>query len=306
MMNFTVVIPTYNGGTLWYECAQRLVEQSQAPYRVKVIDSSSNDDTCETAQGFHFEVERIKQKDFDHGGTRTYALADIETELVVFLTQDALLEGKDAIAKLVAVFDREPGVVCCYGRQLPHVDANPLAQHARYNSYKANSYVTSLTDDFPSGFRKAFLSNSFAAYRVDFLRSIGGFPNHLILGEDAYVAAKALSANKKVAYVADAKVRHSHNYSIIQEFKRYFDIGVFHSTQSWMIDELGSVEGEGVKFALDQLKYVYQSKRYSWLISSVFTSLAKFIGYKLGKKHSKLGVGVSRRLSMYKSYWNRV
>lgn len=306
MRNFTVVIPTYNGGTLWKESARRLADQMPTPFRVKVIDSSSKDDTQETAQKFNFEVRQIDQKNFDHGGTRSYALEDIDTEFVVFLTQDALLEGTDAIANLVSVFTKETDVVCAYGRQLPHLDANPLAQHARYNSYKSTRYVTSLNEDFPAGFRKAFLSNSFAAYRVDFLRSIGGFPKHLILGEDAYVAAKALVANKKVAYVSEAKVRHSHNYSVLQEFQRYFDIGVFHSTQSWMIDELGSVEGEGVKFALDQLKYVCKSKKYLWLISSVFTSMAKFIGYKLGKKHSQLGVGLSRRLSMYKSYWNRI
>lgn len=306
MMNFTVVIPTYNGGELWKESARRLAGQTLMPFRVKVIDSSSKDDTQETAQEFNFEVRQIDQKDFDHGGTRSYALEDIDTAFVVFLTQDALLEGTDAIANLVSVFTKETDVVCAYGRQLPHLDANPLAQHARYNSYKSDSYVTSLKEDFPAGFRKAFLSNSFAAYRVDFLRSIGGFPEHLILGEDAYVAAKALVANKKVAYVSDARVRHSHNYSVFQEFQRYFDIGVFHSTQSWMIEELGSVEGEGVKFALDQLKHVCKSKKYTWFIPSIFTSMAKFVGYKLGKKHCALGLSVSRRLSMYKSYWNRV
>jgi rhamnosyltransferase len=305
-MKITVVVPTYNGGYLWKESARLLAEQIPSLFRVKVIDSSSRDDTCETAQYFGFDVERIDQKDFDHGGTRSYSLQDIDTEFVVFLTQDALLEGTDAISNLVSIFDKEPEVVCAYGRQLPHLDANPLAQHARYNSYKSTSYVTSLNEDFPAGFRKAFLSNSFAAYRVDFLRSIGGFPKHLILGEDAYVAAKALVANKKVAYVSEAKVRHSHNYSVLQEFQRYFDIGVFHSTQSWMIEALGSVEGEGVKFALDQLSYVCKTKKYHWLVLSVFTSMAKFMGYKLGKKHRTLGLVLSRRLSMYKSYWNRV
>lgn len=306
MMNVTVVVPTYNGGVLWKKAACLLAEQSPLPFRVKVIDSSSRDDTCETAQHFHFEVEQIDQKDFDHGGTRSYALEDIDTEFVVFLTQDALLEGADAIANLVSVFAKEPDVVCAYGRQLPHRDANPLAQHARYNSYKSDGYVTAIGELFPAGFRKAFLSNSFAAYRVDFLRSIGGFPKHLILGEDSYVAAKALVAHKKVAYVAEAAVRHSHNYSVLQEFQRYFDIGVFHSTQSWMIKSLGSVEGEGVKFALDQLRYVCRLKQYHWVVISACASMAKFIGYKLGKKHVQLGASLSRRLSMYKSYWNRV
>ncbi|VCW13919.1 hypothetical protein BANRA_01245 [Escherichia coli] len=42
-----------------------------------------------------------------------------------------------------------------------------------------------------------------------------------------YYTAKAILAGYKVAYVADAVVKHSHNYSPIDEFKRYFDIGVF-------------------------------------------------------------------------------
>ncbi len=306
MMNATVVVPTFNGGKLWEEAAHRLAEQLPATFRVKVIDSSSVDNSREVASGLCFEVDQIDQKDFDHGGTRSYSLEDIDTEFVVFLTQDALLEGREAVSNLLSVFAIESDIVCAYGRQLPHVDANPLAQHARYNSYRSNGYITSLDNDYPVGFRKTFMSNSFAAYRVDFLRSIGGFPKHLILGEDAYVAAKALLADKKVAYVADAEVRHSHNYSIIEEFQRYFDIGVFHSTHSWMIKELGSVEGEGVKFALGQLKFILRKKHYRWLIVSIFTSFAKFIGYKIGKNHQRLGLSLSKRLSMYKSYWNRI
>jgi rhamnosyltransferase len=306
MKNITVIVPTYNGGSLWKESARRLAEQVPRPFRVKVIDSSSRDDTRETAQRFHFEVEQIDQKDFDHGGTRSYALKDIETEFVVFLTQDALLEGADAVSSLVSILENDSEIVCAYGRQLPHLDANPLASHARYSNYHTNSYVTHIAADFPNGFKKSFFSNSFSVYRLDFLRSIGGFPKHLILGEDACVAAKALIHNKKVAYVADAQVKHSHNYSVFQEFKRYFDIGVFHSTQSWMLKELGAVEGEGVKFAMDQLSYLYIRGNYRWILPSAFTSIAKYTGYKLGTIHKILGVGISRRLSMYKSYWNRV
>lgn len=306
MTRVTVVVPTYNGGALWLDSATRLSQQRSVIERVKVIDSSSKDETQKIVRQFGFELTIIDQTDFDHGGTRSFALEDITSDVVVFLTQDALLCDEEAVATLVSVFDSEPDVVCAYGRQLPHVDANPLAQHARNNSYRSEPYVTGLNDGFPAGFRKAFLSNSFAAYRTDFLKSIEGFPKHLILGEDSYVAARALTEGKRVAYVADAKVMHSHNYSALEEFKRYFDIGVFHSTQPWMIEELGSVEGEGVKFALDQLMYVVKQKQFLWVLRSACASLAKYLGYKLGKKHAQLGHRWSRRFSMYKSYWNRV
>ncbi|REG78355.1 glycosyltransferase family 2 protein [Marinomonas pollencensis] len=305
-MDITVVIPTYNGGELWKEALRLLVDQEPAIYRIKVIDSSSSDGTREISESFGVDVEVIESKNFDHGGTRSNALNDIDTKFVVFLTQDALLVDKFSIEQLISVFDEDESVQCVYGRQLPHINANPLAQHARYRNYKKKSYITSLNDAYPEGFQKSFFSNSFSAYRTDFLRSIGGFPNNLILGEDVYVAAKALFHGNKVAYKSTAEVMHSHNYAVKEEFSRYFDIGVFHATQPWILKELGPVEGKGFSFALDQIKYLLSKKEYKWLLSSIFSSLAKFIGYKLGKHYKILGKSISRKMSMYKSYWNNV
>ena len=190
MISISIVVPTFNGGELWRESARRLASQrfEATLDQIIIIDSSSTDDTRATARALGFDVSMIDQKDFDHGGTRSKALEQVTSDVIVFLTQDALLNTDDSIAKLISAFNGSPEVVCAYGRQLPHIDANPLAQHARFNSYRNTSYVTGLEDDFPVGFRKAFLSNSFAAYRVDFLKSKGVFPEHMILGEDYFVS----------------------------------------------------------------------------------------------------------------------
>jgi len=66
-----------------------------------------------------------------------------------------------------------------------------------------------------------------ADYRKSTLEEIGWFKNNLILGEDTYAETKLLVAGYKLAYIAKAKVYHFHNYTIWEEFKRYFDIGVF-------------------------------------------------------------------------------
>ena len=72
------------------------------------------------------------------------------------------------------------------------------------------------------------MSNSFSAYRISAFEKLGGFPSNTILCEDMYFTAKAVKAGFKVAYTTNAVVRHSHNYTPMEEFKRYFDIGVFH------------------------------------------------------------------------------
>lgn len=56
---------------------------------------------------------------------------------------------------------------------------------------------------------------------------MGGFPEDVIGSEDAYVAARMLLGGYAVRYATTAEVYHSHDYSVLEEFRRYFDIGVF-------------------------------------------------------------------------------
>lgn len=63
-----------------------------------------------------------------------------------------------------------------------------------------------------------------------------------------YFAAKSVLNGYKVAYIAEAMVRHSHNYSLTEEFKRYFDIGVFHADQQWIRNDFGGAGGRKAFF----------------------------------------------------------
>ncbi|MEQ9886770.1 glycosyltransferase family 2 protein [Pectobacterium zantedeschiae] len=302
-MGFSLVIPVYNAGIMWLEAIRSIRSQTTQPENVIIIDSSSTDNTVAYALEAGFEVHQIDKSTFDHGGTRSMALEKVNTEFVIYMTQDAILQNDEAFFHLLSAFNNE-NVGAVYGRQLPHHDANPLATHARLHSYGEVGYVTSMEDDFPQGFRKAFMSNSFSGYRVSALRQLGGFPAKLILGEDSYVAARMLSAGIKVAYMPQALARHSHNYSVGEEFKRYFDIGVFHKTQEWMLASLGKVEGEGIKFARGQIGYLLKNNHYHYIPFSIASSGAKYLGYKLGKNYHRLNRSLCKKLSMYKSYWN--
>ncbi|KAA3667404.1 MULTISPECIES: glycosyltransferase [Pectobacterium] len=302
-MEFSIIIPTYNAGSVWEEVIDSIGKQFSRPNRVIVIDSSSTDNTAILAKEAGFDVYHIDKSTFDHGGTRSMALEKVSTEFVIYMTQDAILQNDEAFFHLLSAFNNED-VGAVYGRQLAHHDANPLAAHARLHSYGEVGYVTSMEDDFPQGFRKVFMSNSFSGYRVSTLRQVGGFPAKLILGEDSYVAARMLSAGMRVAYMPKALVRHSHNYSVGDEFKRYFDIGVFHKTQEWMLASFGKVEGEGVKFARGQIYYLLKNNHYHYILFSVASSGAKYLGYKLGKNYHHLNRSLCKKLSMYKSYWN--
>ena len=300
-----LIIPALNGGRIFKECVAAIQTQVIQPDRLILMDSCSTDDTVQFAADAGFEVFNVTKGTFDHGGTRAEAIDLVQDDIVIFLTQDAVLDSSNSIELLLEAFDN-PKTSAAYGRQLPNTDANPLASFTRLHNYGTKSYVTSILDDFPIGIRKAFLSNSFSAYRRSALIEVGNFESKLIMGEDTVAAGKMLLAGGNIAYVSEATVRHSHNYSTMEEFHRYFDIGVLHSSQSWMLSKFGKSEGEGMRFAIAQLNTLFLEKNYKFLVKSLMASAAKFIGYKLGVFHYLLGDSVSGRLAMHKDYFRKL
>ncbi len=301
-MSVYLVLPTHNPGRLWPHLLQAL--QTQQPVQsCLVVDSSSIDGTDFSEMPGGWQLLRIAAADFNHGGTRNLALLHLPegTDVVVFMTQDALLADSHALSYLVAVF-ADPAVACAYGRQLPHADATPVAAHARLFNYPVVSRTVSLNDKAHLGLKTCFLSNSFAAYRLADLQAVGGFPSSVILGEDMSVAARLLLAGKCVAYVADACVHHSHNYSVLQEFRRYFDTGVFHARSPWLLQSFGGAGGEGLRFVRSELAYLWRHAPV-WIPSALVRTAAKLAGYRLGRLEALWPVWFKRWCSMHKGFW---
>lgn len=297
-----LIVPTYNAGDLWLQWLQAVNDNSALLNKRIIIDSSSQDNTISLASKFDFEIVVIEQKDFNHGRTRQSAIELYpDLDIAIFLTQDAILADSYSIKNILAPFiDEKVGAVT--GRQLPHQNANPIASHARYFNYPEVSKIKTKADIPTMGIKTAFCSNSFAAYRISALKACGGFPSNVIFGEDMYLAAKMILADYKVVYQADATVFHSHNYSILEEFRRYFDIGVFHSKEKWLLDCFGKVQGEGKRFVFSELKYLGFKYIFLWP-EVIVRTLAKYVGYSLGKLEAKIPLKIKKTLSMNKTFW---
>ena len=112
-----------------------------------------------------------------------------------------------------------------------------------------------------------------------------------------YIAAKMLNNGYEIYYNAEAKVYHSHNYNLMQEFKRYFDTGVFHSREKWIVKSFGKSEGEGIKIVLSQLKYLYSEKKFNYIIKAIFINFIRFLAYKLGQFEKYLPIKMKVLLS---------
>ncbi|MBD3156566.1 glycosyltransferase [Candidatus Peregrinibacteria bacterium] len=297
-----LAVPTYNAEPYLDAWIKSLKMQSFCPHRILAIDSESKDGTRDICTQQNFEVHRIKQRDFDHGGTRQLAVELLDDcDILVFMTQDAIMSSSDSLSNLLAPFDNPETAAVC-GRQLPSKDAGPIAAHARLFNYADSNQVKTKNDISKFGFKTIFLSDSFAAYRRNTLLNAGGFPKRSIFGEDTVVAAKLILAGYSIAYRSDASVYHSHNYSLFEEFNRYFDIGVLHNRESWLREEFGGAEGEGKRFVLSELKYLTHTAPLL-IPSALLRTFAKLGGYKLGMNERRLSVNSKRALSMNRRFW---
>lgn len=298
----SLIIPTLNAERYISCLLKSINEQTVKIDEVLIVDSSSKDNTSDIAKSLGAKVITINKKDFNHGGTRNLAVRQVRGDILVFLTQDAILAHSEALSNLIACFD-DPEVGAAYGRQLPRQGANAIEAHARLFNYPVTSQVKSMAEAAKLGIKTVFISNSFAAYQRSALMDVDCFPSNTIMKEDTYVAAKMLLKEWKIAYCADACVYHSHNYNPLEEFQRYFDIGVFHAHERWIWQNFGQAEGEGLRYVRSELKYLW-NKNPLLIPSAILRDVLKVTGYNLGLMEEYLPIWLKRRLSMNKSFWS--
>jgi rhamnosyltransferase len=257
---------------------------------ILIVDSSSSDRTVEIAKQYSVQIVIIPKEEFDHGGTRTLA-GKIRSagDILVYLTQDALPCDDKAIENLIQPLLAEQICGATFGRQIPYQDATPFAQHLRLFNYPPQSYLRTYADRTVLGIRAAFCS----------LEDVGWFTENLLLAEDMHVCARMLMKGYTLRYIAEALVYHSHNYTVAQEFKRYFDLGVFFEKERWLLDEFGRPEGEGIKFVRSEFSYIKSHGLLHLLPISLMRASAKLMGYRLGHYYRHLPQVVLRRVSMH-------
>jgi rhamnosyltransferase len=296
-------IPTLDPGPWVERMLTALRTQSLEPRDLIVIDSDSTDGSPARWAEAGASVISIRRDDFDHGGTRNLALQHTTASVVVFLTQDAIPADDLALEALTAGLLACPEAGAAYGRQLPHPDAGPLARAHRAFNYPADpAYRTS--DDVPAlGVRAAFCSNAFAAYRRAALEAIGGFPDPIIGSEDRWAAARLLQAGWGIAYVPGARVEHSHDDSYAQNVRRYFDIGVFQSSERWFEDYLGRPDREGGKLVRAQIAAMKAAGVAAPVPRTLAHAAACWFGFRLGRLHRLLPRPLAARLSTAPAYF---
>lgn len=281
-------------------CLPPLLQSLHHP-RILVVNSSSHDGTVELAQHLGAETLVIPRADFNHGTTREKARIHLKTDILVMLTPDAYLSDKLTLGKLIEPLIKRQAAVA-YARQIPHNGADFFEAFPREFNYPGTSHIRSLSDLQKYGVYNYFCSNSCAAYLNAALDDIDGF-SPVLLGEDTVAVAKLLKKGYRIAYVAEALVRHSHRYSLKDEFFRNFDTGLARKEYAALLQSPQGDIQRGRFYVKEMLRQLL-SKAPSKIPYAIAHAAAKFLGYSIGKRSQHAPLWLKKALSSQDFYWS--
>lgn len=319
-MSVDVIIPVYRPDSKFERLIKMLLMQRKRPERIILLNTEVPPDFDTAAireraervvsnllipgEGeVNIEIHSILPEEYDHGGTRAFGASLSKAEFLLFMTQDAVPKDEFLIEKLLEPFYDE-SVAAAYARQLAGKDADVLETYTRIFNYPENGSVKSKEDLNRLGIKTYFCSNVCAIYRRDVYEKLGGFVPRTIFNEDMIFASELIQNGYRVAYAANAKVIHSHNYTIREQFHRNFDLGVSHKEFEEIFKAVPS-ESEGVKLVKQTLAFLADRKDYLLMIRFMTECGAKYLGYFLGKHYSCIPKELVIRISMNKRYWRK-
>jgi rhamnosyltransferase len=294
-----VAIITHKARRHLDRCLPSLLRSPLRP-RVLVVNSGSGDGTLERAQELGAETLLVPRSNFNHGLTRELARHHLACPVVVMLTPDAYPQGEDFLERLTAPI-RAGVAAVAYGRQIARDRAGVIERFGRAFNYPEHSHLRGLEDWPRYGSYTHFCSNACAAWSNPALDAIGGFPATLV-SEETIAAARLLQRGERIAYVAEAVVQHSHDYGLIDEFRRHFDIG--WSRRRFAAD-LVSREGDAPRGrAFARALLVRVAREAPWLLPYLPVLLAaKWAGYAAGWYGTRLPPAIAASLSGQDFFW---
>jgi rhamnosyltransferase len=279
-MKLSIIIPTFNAAPYIRELLERVQSQTVHPFEIIITDSSSEDNTVQIAEELGAKISVIPKHLFNHGGTRNKAAREAAGDILVFMTQDAL-PFDNHLLKILSDSLLQPDVAAAFARHIPNTDASLLERFARGFNYPEQSSLKGMADISTYGIKTFFSSDVCSAIKKETFLKAGMFPEGIRANEDMLLSAKLILNGYKIAYVADAKIIHSHRYSLLKQFRRYYNIGSSLRKNSWIL-KYAKAEGEGMRFVKEQISFVVKQRKYILIPYIFLEAIMKYIGFRLG------------------------
>ncbi len=279
-MNVEIICPLYNAEEYLENLDKSLKRQKDIDIKkINYILTESNDNTEQILNKISAQYSIVKKEKFSHSLSREKEAMNSSADILVFITQDIEIKNDNWLKSLVQpIINSE--VEATFSRQISKY--NNIEKYTREKNYPEKSYIVDKNSLQTIGMRAFFFSDAASAIRTIIFKDLNGYDGkNLPTNEDQYIAYKLIMNKYKIKYCADSIVYHSHNFTLKQLYKRYYDTGVFFKQNSYL-DKYGTNKTGG-NLAKYILVRAVQDKNIKVLIEFMPNMLARFIGMKVGK-----------------------
>ncbi|MCF7741387.1 MAG: glycosyltransferase [Candidatus Marinimicrobia bacterium] len=194
---------------------QGILEQNFQDFEIVNVDSGSTDGTYELIQKYNKgTVYQIRPEEYVPGPVLNTAISRAKGELIVFNNSDCIPQNQDWLGNLIAPLS-DSGVAASFGRQIPRSDSHPLV---------VKDYERAFGDGSISSQWHHFFSLATSAVPKDLITKYP-FDLEVQYSEDIEWSYRMKKKGYEIEYVPDAIVEHSHNYTMPQVYKRFYEEG---------------------------------------------------------------------------------
>lgn len=279
-MNIDIICPLYNAEKYIENLNKSIKRQKNVEInKINYILTKSSDETEKKLNQLGEEYKLILPEEFSHSLIREKAAFESKADIVVFITQDIIIEEDIWLYNLVK--DIEAGKCdAAYSNQI--CINNSIEKYTRELNYPNKSSFVTKEDIDKLQLRAFFFSDASSAIKRDTFVELNGYDSKdLPISEDMYIAYKLIINGYTIKYCADSKVIHSHDFTLKQIYDRYYLTGKFFKQNNYL--NKYKVNNSGFGMAKYVLKRALQDKNWKVLIQFIPNMSARFIGMKIGK-----------------------
>lgn len=279
-MSISIICPLYNAEKYIEDLDKNIRMQKNVEIEsIKYILTESYDNTEKILKNIKASYITIKKEQFSHSFTREKAAMESEGDVIVFITQDIIISDSLWLYNLTKDIFNEK-CEASFSRQI--CENNSIEKYIREKNYPNISRIVDKSHIGKLGLITFFFSDASSAIRSDIFRNLNGYDGKdLVISEDMYIAYKIIMKGYKIKYCSDSVVIHSHDFSLKELYKRYFDTGKFFAENSYLNNY--KVNQSGINLSKYVFRRALQEKNLKAIAKMPVNFATRFVGMKMGK-----------------------
>jgi len=217
MPSVTIIMRSMNDIELIETTIKNILNQSFTDFELLNVDSGSTDGTFEVIKKYNPDNSyQIKPEDYVPGKVLNNAIKKCRGDIVVFNNSDCIPLNEHWLESLIAPLQNSEDIVAVFGNQVPRKNARPLV---------VKDNVRAFGDGKISAEWRHFFSLATSAAKKTVLEEYPFNPD-IQYSEDVEWSYRIKQMGFNIQYVPEAMVEHSHNYTLKEVKKRFFNEGL--------------------------------------------------------------------------------